>query len=89
MPAARRVLPHTNGVDRELGDGGNGRLSTYARGSGVLRRALHANRIYFGEESSAHVWHSQSHVVVLADADTLLLAAETLGRTLARPATAA
>ena len=32
-------------------------------------------------------WHS--HVVVLADADTLLLAAETLGRALARPATAA
>ena len=32
-------------------------------------------------------WHS--HVVVLADADTLLLAAETLCRALARPATAA
>ena len=40
-------------------------------------------------DSDSHylAWHS--HVVVLADADTLLLAAETLGRALARPATAA
>ena len=38
-------------------------------------------------EGRGYTWHS--HVVVVADADTLLLAAFTLSRTLVRPATAA